>query len=79
MFFNSNQPFAGMKSARSAPVLGVAAACLCASLNVIAQDRIYRCDGNEYTNNASTAAQKGCKLVEGGNLTVVSNPRRAAA
>lgn len=42
-----------------------------------AQDRIYRCSGNEYTNNAATAAEKGCKLVDGGNLTVVTAPRVA--
>lgn len=35
-----------------------------------AQDRIYRC-GNEYTNNATQARERGCKLVEGGNVTVV--------
>ena len=33
-----------------------------------AQDRIYRC-GNEYTNDASKARQRGCTLVEGGNVT----------
>lgn len=36
-----------------------------------AEDRIYRC-GNEYTNNAAQAKEKGCKLVEGGNVTVVT-------
>ena len=35
-----------------------------------AQDRIYRC-GNEYTNNATQAKDRGCKLVEGGNVTVL--------
>ncbi|MFT3814773.1 MAG: hypothetical protein QM740_15590 [Acidovorax sp.] len=35
-----------------------------------AQDRIYRC-GNEYTNNVSEAKSRGCKLVEGGNVTVL--------
>jgi hypothetical protein len=35
-----------------------------------AQDRIYRC-GNEYTNNATQAKERGCKLVEGGNVTVL--------
>lgn len=35
-----------------------------------AQDRIYRC-GNEYTNNASVAKDRNCKLIEGGNVTVV--------
>ena len=45
-----------------------------------AQDRIYRC-GNEYTNNASQAKERGCKLVEGGNVTVVqgSRPNASAA
>lgn len=40
-----------------------------------AQDRIYRC-GNEYTNNASQAQKdRSCKLVEGGNVTVVPSKR----
>jgi hypothetical protein len=43
-----------------------------------AQDRIYRC-GNEYTNNATQAKERGCKLVEGGNVTVVQGTRPAAA
>ncbi|MFN7154469.1 MAG: hypothetical protein ACK4OE_12345 [Acidovorax sp.] len=45
---------------------------------VWAQDRIYRC-GNEYTNNATQAKERGCKLVEGGNVTVVQGTRPAAA
>ena len=43
-----------------------------------AQDRIYRC-GNEYTNNAVLAKERGCKLVEGGNVTVVQGARPAAS
>ncbi len=48
--------------------------------NSHAQDRIFRC-GNEYTNNASDAQARGCKLVEGGNVTVVQGvkPQPAAA
>lgn len=42
------------------------------------QDRIYRC-GNEYTNNATQAKERGCKLVEGGNVTVLQGSRPAAA
>lgn len=38
-----------------------------------AQTRIYRC-GNEYTNTIPPG-QKGCKLVEGGNVTIVQSPR----
>ena len=41
-----------------------------------AQDRIYRC-GNEYTNNAQQARERGCKQVEGGNVTVVQGSRPA--
>ena len=43
-----------------------------------AQDRIYRC-GNEYTNNGQQAKERGCKLVEGGNVTVVQGTRPAGA
>lgn len=43
-----------------------------------AQDRIYRC-GNEYTNNATQAKERGCKLVEGGNVTVLQGSRPATA
>jgi hypothetical protein len=42
-----------------------------------AQDqRIYRC-GNEYTNKKSDTVGKNCKVVEGGNLTIVQSPRSA--
>lgn len=43
-----------------------------------AQDRIYRC-GNEYTNNASMAKERGCKVVEGGNVTVIEGTRPTTA
>jgi len=41
------------------------------------QDRIYRC-GNEYTNVVPSAQTKTCKLLEGGNVTVVQGTRTAA-
>lgn len=41
------------------------------------QNRIFRC-GNEYTNNAAMAQSRGCRLVEGGNVTVVEGTRVAA-
>ncbi len=44
--------------------------------NSHAQSRIFRC-GNEYTNNAAEAQAKGCKVVEGGNVTVVEGTRVA--
>ncbi len=48
----------------------------CAASSAWAQDRIYRC-GNEYTNNPGQAKERGCKLVEGGNVTVVQGTRPA--
>lgn len=48
------------------------------AVNSHGQSRIYRC-GNSYTNNVSEAQAKGCKLVEGGNVTVVEGVRAAPA
>ena len=45
--------------------------------NSFAQDRIYRC-GNEYTNTVPSPQKKGCKLLEGSNVTVVQGTRVAA-
>ena len=45
-----------------------------AMLPAQAQERVWRC-GNEYTNNAADAQKRGCKVMEGGNVTVVQNPR----
>lgn len=42
--------------------------------NSHAQSRIFRC-GNEYTNNLAEAQARGCKVVEGGNVTVVEGTR----
>ena len=47
-------------------------------MSALAQERIYRC-GNEYTNTVSQAQAKGCKLVEGGNVTVVQGGRPKAS
>ena len=40
----------------------------------LAKDRIYRC-GNEYTNTVTEELAKSCKLVSGGNVTVVQAVR----
>ena len=40
------------------------------ALSGMAQAQIYRC-GNEYTNKVSEAQKGQCKLVEGGNVTIV--------
>ncbi|RQO56999.1 hypothetical protein DBV14_09305 [Variovorax sp. KBW07] len=47
---------------------------LLAALPAFAQERVWRC-GNEYTNNATIAQQKGCKVMEGGNVTVVQGTK----
>ena len=36
---------------------------------------IYRCTGNVYTNDAAEARAKGCRTMEGGNITVVQGTR----
>ncbi|CAN5557970.1 hypothetical protein BH10PSE18_BH10PSE18_22300 [soil metagenome] len=48
-----------------------------ATLPLHAQERVWRC-GNEYTNNAAMALQRGCKVMEGGNVTVVRGTRPAS-
>lgn len=58
-------------------------AALLFSGHIGAQERIYRC-GNEYTNTVSDSKAKTCKLVSGGNVTVVqaqrgSSPPKAAS
>ena len=60
-------------------VLVISLATVMASASGWAQERIYRC-GNEYTNTLPGNAQaRGCRLVDGGNVTVVQGPRPAAA
>jgi seryl-tRNA synthetase len=49
---------------------------LAVALPVAAQDRIYRC-GNEYTNTATEEQMKNCKLVTGGNVTIVQSTKPA--
>jgi hypothetical protein len=78
----SNRPPALMFPAQRAHVFIVAAmaafSALASASAAQAQDRIFRCSGNEYTNNPTTAAERGCKLVEGGNLTIVAAPKPRA-
>ena len=52
-----------------ASALGLAALCIASS----AQAQIYRCPNNEYTNDSRGAQARGCKLVEGGNITIIRN------
>jgi hypothetical protein len=46
--------------------------------SALAQERIYRC-GNEYTNSPGDAKARGCRLVEGGQVTVVEGLKPPAA
>ncbi|PKO41244.1 MAG: hypothetical protein CVU30_14745 [Betaproteobacteria bacterium HGW-Betaproteobacteria-3] len=46
------------------------------STGSLAQERIFRC-GNEYTNNATEAQARGCKPLEGGNITVIQGTKPA--
>lgn len=51
------------------------AALACVAFSAVAQgNSIFRC-GNEYTNDAGVAKARGCKLVEGGNITVIEGAR----
>jgi len=60
------------------PLTALLIATALAGTAVQAQDRVWRC-GNEYTNNAADAQRRGCKVVEGGNVTVVQGTRPAAS
>ena len=64
-------------SLAQACLLAIAACVALAAAPAAAQDRIYRC-GNEYT-NGKVDKRKDCKLVEGGNVTVISGYRLPAA
>ena len=52
---------------------------LCA-LPAHAQERVYRCEGKpvEYINNPEVAKSRGCKLMEGGNITIVQGTKPQA-
>ena len=63
----------GLKRLMHIKLLFLTVAVACAQ-GAVAQDRIYRC-GNEYTNDAAKARQKGCAAIEGANVTVVQGTR----
>ncbi len=47
--------------------------------NAQTQERIYRCDNNVYTNTLQDPRARGCKLMEGGNVTIVQGTRPTPA
>lgn len=60
---------------KSGSVLAMA---LCAFMGAAhAGSTVYRC-GNEYINDADEAKRRGCKVMEGGNLTVIEGTKPAA-
>lgn len=65
-----------MKPSLLTTCLTLAALGAAVAMPAMAQDRIYRC-GNEYTNQVK--GRSGCKVVEGGNITVVRGTTPAAA
>jgi hypothetical protein len=67
-----------MKTAVSFFALAVSLTAALPALPALAQERVWRC-GNEYTNNAALAQQRGCKVMEGGNVTVVQGTRPSGA
>jgi hypothetical protein len=38
----------------------------------LAQERIFRCSNNEYTNDQTVAKAKNCKPIQGGNVSVIA-------
>lgn len=52
----------------------IALAIAATALSGTAQTRIWRC-GSTYTNNQAEAQAKGCKPIEGGNITVVEGTK----
>lgn len=60
------------------PIAHIFLIMLAGTTTVQAQDRIYRC-GNEYTNTITEAQAKECKLVSGGNVTIVQAPKNTGA
>ena len=53
----------------------ISLAAFVAASSVSAQSPIFRCPGNVYTNSQAEAQAKGCKTVEGGNVTVVQGTK----
>jgi hypothetical protein len=56
----------------------ISLAVACCATNSMAQERIYRC-GNEYTNTLAGRQAKDCKLIEGGNVTVIEGAKPGGA
>jgi len=42
-----------------------------------AQERVYKCNNNVYTNNPQDSRVQGCKPIDGGNVTIVQGTKPA--
>ncbi len=75
-----NQPTVQASKAFAATALGVALGVTfgAASTGAQAQNNVYRCPGNEYTNDEAKAKSLGCKVIQGAAVTIVSAPPAAA-
>lgn len=74
--FYGYMPVPHLRSSLSAVVSSACLAALCVPVVAQAQEKIYRC-GNEYTNKKSEIQGKNCKLMEGGNLSVMQQTPRS--
>lgn len=56
----------------------VAVAALLVAPLALAQNQVFRCGSNEYIDNAEVAKARGCKPMDGGNITIVkgTQPQR---
>lgn len=60
------------------PTLLAVGVSLVSAQTALAQGTIYRC-GNEYINDAADAKRRGCKTMEGGNITIIQGPRATSS
>ncbi len=60
---------------KQAHLLFVAAFLIVAGAPVQAQKPTYKCDNNHYTDSLADPKAQGCKLLEGGNVTIVEGTR----
>ena len=67
-----------MKQSHSIPLVLFSLTCVFAT-QLQAQDRMYRCDDNYYTNSLNDPKARGCKPLETGNVTVVQGTKPATA
>lgn len=65
-----------MKQSQSIPFVLLLLTALFGS-QAFAQDRMYRCEDNYYTNSLTDPKARGCKPLESGNVTVVQGTRPA--